>query len=185
MIIGLTGRFAAGKGTVAAMLGDRGFRYHSLSDILREELVTRGVPEGREALMHLGNELRQAGGPGVLADRLLERLEEGGDHTVDSIRNPEEVRRLRTLSGFTLVGVDADPRVRYERLRERDRQGDPVSWVAFQALEAAETVSDDPAKQQLAATWALRDGTLRNDGTEDDLRAGLEALLGHLAGGGR
>jgi dephospho-CoA kinase len=183
MIVGLTGTFAAGKGTVAAMLGARGFCYHSLSDILREELVIRGVPEGREALMHLGNELREAGGPGVLAERLLDRLQDQGDHIVDSIRNPEEVRRLRTLDDFTLVGVDADQRVRFERLRNRARQGDPETWEAFQALEAAETVSDDPTKQQLARTWTMRDATLINDGSEEELRAGLETLLGGLSGG--
>ena len=37
-IIGLTGRNAAGKGTVATMLKKRSFEYHSLSDTLRNEL---------------------------------------------------------------------------------------------------------------------------------------------------
>ena len=42
MIIGLTGKNAAGKGEVARFLQDKGFYYHSLSDVLREELKKRG-----------------------------------------------------------------------------------------------------------------------------------------------
>ena len=185
MILGLTGKFAAGKGTVADVLVARGFRYHSLSDILREELAARGIPEGREALMNLGNELRREGGPGVLAQRLLARLNDGGDHVVDSIRNPEEVRQLRTLSSFTLIGVDAEARTRFERLRARDRQGDPETWEDFQTLEAAETLSDDPAKQQLAQTWDLRDTVLMNDDALEDLQAKVAALVDDLSGGAR
>ena len=37
LVIGLTGPNAAGKGEVANHLEARGFRLHSLSDIVREE----------------------------------------------------------------------------------------------------------------------------------------------------
>ena len=43
MLIGLTGKYAAGKGTVAELLKEQGFAYHSCSDILREGSL-RGVP---------------------------------------------------------------------------------------------------------------------------------------------
>ena len=177
MIVGLTGKFAAGKGTVAERLKSLGYRYHSLSDILREELAERGVPEGRDALREIGNELRQEGGPGALARRLLERLSDGGAHIVDSIRNPAEVEELRRLEGFTLIAVDAPARVRYERLRMRDRIGDPQTWEAFQEMEAAELVSDDPTTQQLLATLALADHSMENSGSIADLDARLNALL--------
>src|SRR5690606_36551722 len=102
MIIGLTGKFAAGKGTVADMLLERGFVYHSLSDVLREELARRGIGESRTSLMALGNELRAAEGPDALARRILDRLRDGRDHLVDSIRTPAEVETLRQLPDFTL-----------------------------------------------------------------------------------
>ncbi|MGM0575631.1 MAG: AAA family ATPase [Myxococcota bacterium] len=181
MIIGLTGKFAAGKGTVAEVLRERGFAYHSLSDILREELTARGVAESRRALLELGNELRRAGGPGVLAARLRDRLRDGRDHIVDSIRNPAEVRELRRLEGFTLVAVTAAPEVRFERLRARGRVGDPTTWEEFVELERRETDSDDPTTQQLAATLALADRSLPNDGDVEALRASVEDLVARLA----
>jgi dCMP deaminase len=180
MLIGLTGKYAAGKGTVAEALKARGFGYHSCSDILREELRARGVAESREALLALGNELRRAGGPGELARRLTPRLADGADHIVDSIRNPAEVEALRELDGFVLLAVDASPDVRFTRLRARNRIGDPETYAAFQALEDRELVSDDPTTQQLNATIALADHHLHNDGEIGELHATLAALLTQL-----
>ncbi len=180
LILGLTGTYAAGKGTVASLLDEEGFRYHSLSDLIREELAARGVTESREALLAVGNELRRTGGPGVLAERLVERLSDGGRHIVDSIRNPKEVEALRRLPAFVLVAVDADPRVRYARLRQRARIGDPESWEAFRDLEARESTSDDPTTQQLVATRALADAVLQNDGSVVELAESLATLLAGL-----
>ena len=181
MLIGLTGKYAAGKGTVAELLKERGFAYHSCSDILREELAARGVPESREALLALGNELRRAGGAGELARRLTPRLQDGNDHIVDSIRNPAEVEALRELSGFVLISVDASPEVRFERLRKRARIGDPETFEAFQALEQRELQSDDPTTQQLRATIELADHHLSNDLGIDVLHQAMDALLDTLA----
>ena len=176
MIIGLTGKYAAGKGTVAEVLMNRGFRYHSLSDVLRDELATRGKPESREALLEVGNALRREGGAGVLAERILERLDEGL-HLVDSIRNPLEVAALRRRSDFVLLGVDAAPRVRFERLLSRARIGDPTTWEQFSTLEARELESDDPTTQQLRRTFDLVDHVIMNDGTIEELRAQVEAWM--------
>ena len=180
MIIGLTGKFAAGKGTVAETLMARGFAYHSLSDVIRDELKARGVPESRENLTALGNELRRNEGPAALARRIVAKLTApgaGADHIVDSIRNPAEVEALRAAPGFFLLGVDADQVVRFERLVARARQGDPTSFEQFAQLEARETHSTDPTTQQLHATWALADDFLANDGTREALAEAVEQLL--------
>lgn len=177
MIVGLTGKFAAGKGTVAEYLGERGFTYHSCSDVLREELAARGVPESRENLLAIGNELRREGGPDVLARRIAGRLLDGRDHIVDSIRNPAEVDALRELKGFFLLGVDADPRTRFDRLVARGRRGDPTTFEQFAALEHQETHSTDPTTQRLHATFALADEVVLNDGEVADLRAAVDLVL--------
>lgn len=177
LIIGLTGKFAAGKGTVADLLVARGFAYHSLSDVIREELKRRGVPESRENLTEAGNSLRREHGPAALAIMIRGRLQDGGRHIVDSIRNPAEVEVLKALPGFFLVGVDAARKARFERLRARDRQGDPTTWEQFCALEDKETHSTDPTTQQLSATWRAVDETLMNDGTVSELESALENLL--------
>jgi dCMP deaminase len=177
MIVGLTGKFAAGKGTVAEFLQGKGFVYHSLSDVLRDELKARGVPESRESLLALGNELRAADGPAALAIRIRARLADGRDHIVDSIRTPAEVEVLRALPGFFLLGVDADPQVRFARLRARARVGDPETFEHFASLEAREAASSNPAAQQLHATWALADEVVDNGGARSELEENIAKLL--------
>ena len=57
-IIGLTGRNASCKGTVASFLKKSSFVYHSLSDTLRNELKRRNLEESRDNLIMIGNSLR-------------------------------------------------------------------------------------------------------------------------------
>ncbi|HEY3176214.1 MAG TPA: hypothetical protein VGK94_10720 [Candidatus Polarisedimenticolia bacterium] len=174
MIIGLTGPNAAGKGEVAAYLATRGFAYHSLSDVLREELDRRGIPPTRENLIAVGNELRATSGFGVLAEMILPRL--GRRDVVDSIRNRSEVEVLRALPGFTLLGVNAPIEVRFARARARNRPGDGMTLGEFQAKEAREN-SPDPSRQQLALTFALADHTVSNEGTLADLHRRVDEFL--------
>src|SRR6266480_7098088 len=55
MIIGLTGKNAAGKGEVAKFLQERGFQFASLSDVLRDELKRRRLSITRDHLTKVGN----------------------------------------------------------------------------------------------------------------------------------
>ena len=184
-VIGLTGPNAAGKGEVATYLEEHGFRVHSLSDVVREVAGERGLPPEREHLIRIGNELRAEGGPGVLAERILARLR--GRDVVDSIRNPVEVEVLRRVPGFVLVGVQASTAVRFRRSLDRARPGDPETLEAFEAREAEEN-RPGAHRQQLAATFALVDRVVDNDGDLDTLRATVDAVLHDLVGatgGGR
>ncbi len=171
MIVGLTGRNASGKGTVAAWLVAQGYHYTSLSDAIRSWLAEKGIEPTRDNLTAAGRQLRSEGGPGVLAERTLRTLPTDRPCVVDSIRNPAEVQVLRSAPGFRLIEVAADERVRYERLRSRARAGDAQSFEEFQRQEAAELTSTSAAGQQLVATAALADETLRNDGSEAELVA--------------
>lgn len=178
LVVGLTGPNAAGKGEAANYLVSRGFVYHSLSDIIREEAASRGLPPTRENLIEIGNSLRRSGGAGVLAERTLPRL--AGRDVVDSIRNPAEVEALRRDPDFLLLAVDAPLETRWARARARMRPGDGDSLEEFAAREARERGSD-PAAQQIHRTIEMADLRVDNSGTLPDLHARVEeALEGRL-----
>lgn len=177
LIVGLTGPNAAGKGEAAAYLVTLGFRYHSLSDVIREECVDRGLEPTRENLIALGNELRRAGGPSVLADRV--RLALSGRDVVDSIRNPAEVESLRKSPGFILLKVDAPLEMRYARARARGRPGDGPGLEEFAAREERER-SGNPLDQQIHRTMEMADLSVPNDGTLEDLHRRLDEMLATL-----
>ncbi len=177
MIIGLTGKNCAGKTEVCEYLKKRSFEYQSLSNEIREEAGRRRLEITREVLIELGNELREKHGPGVLAERILGKLETDHNYVIDSIRNPSEVDALKTRSDFTLLAVEADEDIRYERSRKRGRERAAETLQQFIAEEARELDSDNPASQQLLATRQKADMVVTNNGTLEDLHRRLDELL--------
>ena len=173
-VVGLTGPNAAGKSVVAEHLKGRGYAYHSLSDIVREEAARRGLSPTRAHLIATGNDLRRSGGPMILAVRIGDRL--GGRDVVDSIRNPAEVEELRRDPAFRLLGIDASMELRFERARLRGRLGDGDTLDEFRQREEEENTAD-PAAQQLRATLALADAQVRNDGSLSDLERQVDEIL--------
>ena len=182
IVFGLTGKNASGKGTVAEILKKKNFTYHSLSDSLRDELKSLKKEETRENLIDIGNELREKGGPGVLADKLMPKLNSENNHIVDSIRNPLEVISLREtlLRRFFLISVDANSRLRYDRLCSRGRIGDTDSWEKFVEQEEKEENNDDPNKQQLSRTMEMADYSIDNSGTLEELEAQVNRIISSL-----
>jgi dCMP deaminase len=178
LILGVSGPYGAGKGEAVAFLRERSFYPLSLSDVIRDELQRRGLAETRERMIETGNALRTAGGPAVLAERLIAQLLPDRNYVIDSIRHPAEVEALReAANGFRLIWIDADEATRLERLCSRGRGGDPVTLDALRSLEGRELRSDDPAAQQLLAVQQRADFQLRNDGDLEVLHAGLQAVL--------
>ena len=177
MLIGLTARNAAGKDEVARYLvGHHGYRYFSLSDVLRGELERKRVPVSRENLTAEGNALRGARGAGALARIALEALEGIDKAVVVSIRNPGEVEVLRERKDFILVGVDAPVEVRYRRAAARGRSDDARSLEDFIRQERAE-LSGGENEQQLERVFGMSDRVISNEGTLEDLYAKVEELL--------
>lgn len=177
MIIGLTGKNGSGKGEVVSFLQSRGFEAHSLSDVLRDELKKRGRTPTRDALIKLGNELRRRHGAGVLAERILAKLDIDRHYIIDSIRNPQEVAAFRRRGDFALVCVKAPARIRFERLHKRARERDPKTFEDFLKLEAAEASHPDPTRQLLDHTEKLADRSVSNAGTVAELHRKISTLV--------
>lgn len=181
MIIGLTGKNGAGKGEAANVLKASGFIYHSLSDVIRTEIERSGQKVSRDKLIETGNALRKAGGPSVLADRILQELDPEKNYVIDSIRNPAEVQSLRRRLDFYLIRVAAPQQVRFDRIRSRKRENDPQTFDEFVRLEKLEEKNSDKNKQQLNETIALADQEIDNDTTLEALQEKMRALLAELS----
>lgn len=180
MIIGLTGRNAAGKGEAARFLQTKGFYYHSLSDVIREEVKARQQQVSRENLIRVGRQLRARDGTGYLAQQILQRLEPDRNYVVDSFRHPDEVRVFRVRPDFHLLAVQAEASVRFERMKQRQRENDPSTFEDFLRLEQQETASGEQAGQDLDGTERLADFTVSNNGPLEELHDQLRHLLSQL-----
>ena len=180
MIIGLTGESGAGKDTAAEYLKGRGFSYHSLSDILREECQKISQETNRDNLIAMGNRLRAEFGPSILAKKILEKISATGgsasggkdnheeNSLVVSIRNPAEVVELKKELSFKLISVVAPLEIRYQRISGRGRPEDRVSLEKFKEQEEREMAGSEN-EQQLRKVMAMADYTVSNGGTVKEL----------------
>lgn len=179
MIIGLTSFLGAGKTSVCDYLVKKGFIFYSLSDAIRDEVKSRGLEITREILQDVGNELRRKHGNSVLADKILEKIEQEPDknYIIDSIRNPAEIEALRKRKDFSLVFVDAPIEVRFKRIKARKREKDPATLEEFKKAEERELESQDSANQQLLKCREMSDFVIHNDSTLEALYKKVDELL--------
>jgi len=173
MLIGLTGKNASGKSTIVGWFADRGLRSVSCSDSIRSWLSNQGIEESRDSLIEGGRKLRREGGPSILADMLLEILD-GQDAVVDSIRTPDEVSSLRSRGDFWLIEIRASEDMRWERLKKRNRPGDPRDKDTFVSQDKTEETAKDKSGQNLSATAKLADFIIENNGSMVELEKELE-----------
>jgi dephospho-CoA kinase len=191
-VIGLCGLNGGGKGVVASLLKNRGYISYSTSDILREELFKSGVESiTRYDLIAHGKKMRLMYGSDVFARKVIERIyvEEGasfakrdhlrGNYVIESIRTPGEVNFLRTIPNFVLWSVDADARLRFERLKARRRESDSQTFEDFMRIEQLHNVQEEMGLQDMK-TVALADQHLVNQGSVDDLSKEIDLKLAFL-----
>ena len=184
MIIGLTGKNAAGKGEIAKHLQNKGFVGFSLSDALRDEATKRGLDHSRETLIKLGTEMREKFGNGILAKRINEKIinlkKQGKNNfVVDSIRNPGEIKELRKNRGFVLVAVHADAKIRFQRLLKRGRVGDAQTFEEFLKHEKKEN-NNKGSGQQLDKCIEMADTVINSNGTIEEANKDLDLYLSSL-----
>lgn len=186
MYIGLTGFMGSGKGTVADFLVRRGFRYISLSDLVRHETNNRGLEHSRENLQNIGNELRNIHGAGVLGRRVRDEISRQPllNWVVDGIRNPAEYHELKKMDGFFLAGIMAKNGVLLQRLMERNREG--LSQNSEKEIEeklARETGQGESGTgQQIPECLKLIDYSVINEGTFPELERKIEHFIGIING---
>ena len=183
MIIGLTGKNAAGKGEAANYLKLKGFVYYSLSDVIREVATERGLLHSRDNLINIGNELRTKFGAGCLAKRINEKIFSSRKNfsgkfffVIDSIRSPYEVEELAKNRDFILVGIDAPIELRLERMVKRGRTGDAKTLKVLKEHEQRENLNKNTS-QQLDATLKMAKFIVANDSSLEELHEKIDKLM--------
>jgi dephospho-CoA kinase len=179
VIIGITGTLGAGKGTIVDYLvSEKGFRHFSVRAFLVKEIERRGIPVNRDSMTSVANELRARFSPSYVTDCLYEEALKGQQSCViESIRTPGEIASLRQKGRFHLFAVDADPKLRFQRISLRRSETDSVSYETFLANEAREMTSDDPNKQNLAACISQADFLFLNNGNVAELHDQIAQAL--------
>ena len=181
IVVGITGTLGAGKGAVVERLKQKGFVHYSVREFLVEELNKRGLPANRDTTTPLANELRGRHGAAHIVLALYKRAQAKGKNAIiESIRALGEEEALRKEKNFFLIGVDADPHLRYGRVVERASELDHVSFEKFLEDERREMYSADPTKQNIAGVLARADAMIYNNGSFDELHEQVDSIFEKL-----
>jgi dephospho-CoA kinase len=178
MIVGLTGSFGAGKGWVANYLvHEKGFAHFSARTFITKELERRGLPIDRDCMASVANDLRAEHGPTYIFEQLVQMAKEnGGDAVIESIRAVAEARYIKEQGGVVL-GIDADPMIRYERIIKRGSETDQVTFEEWRAQELRESNPDDPTKQDIFGALRESDHIIRNTDSLASLQAEVDDFI--------
>lgn len=164
-IIGVSGANGSGKDTLMELLSTKyEYLFMSATDLLTAELKKRGEPTDRVHKAALSAEWRREFGMDVIVQKAYEAWEQQASTykglVVGSLRHPGEADAVHELGG-TMVWIDADARIRYERIQANaDARGraaeDAISFEQFLADEEREkhpsgdaaTLSTEAVKQR-------------------------------------
>jgi len=175
LVIGLIGRIGSGKGFVGDYLCENyDAKRHTISEILSDILKRLHLPVKREYLQKLGASLRSGLGHGVIVNALKGDIKKDKSQIIiiDGIRYMNEVEMLRGFENNLLLGVDANPKLRYERcvLRGEKDEG-KITLSEFLENENRET------EKYINDVMKESDYTLNNDGTKEELIEKIEDIL--------
>lgn len=178
MIVGLTGSFGAGKGFVADYLvNQKGFAHFSARTFITQELERRGMEVNRDTMTNVANDLRATHGPTYIFEQLVHMAKDhGGDAVIESIRAVAEAKYIKEQGGVVL-GIDADPQVRFERIVKRGSETDHVTFEEWRAQELRESNPDDPTKQDIFGALELSDVIIMNIASIGELKRKIDNFV--------
>ena len=181
MIIGIAGTIGSGKGTVVAYLRERGFAHYSSSALLGELVVQEGNPKTRDFLSPMATKLQKEYPGGVVEKNYREKyLSEQPEHAIfEALHRQSEANFIKSVGGIVL-GVDADLETRYKRTVARNEgEKDQKDFEDFKKQSYLEDEGGNAAARDNNIREVLRsaDALITNDGTVEELRAQVDAVL--------
>lgn len=180
IIIGVVGPFGAGKSTVTKYFIQNGFTGIRLSSFLEEEVKKRYGKIDRQRLQDIGNEFRKKYGPSILAQWAVEKAGDKEKIAIDGIRNTTEIKFFKNQDDFFLLGIIADPVVRFKRLKKSKTKG-LSSFKDFLRFDARDN-GRGQSKYGLQVVKCLKqaDYLIENNETLDKLYQKVDKFLKNL-----
>lgn len=176
IIIGLVGTMASGKGTVANYLKDKkNAKIYKFSTALRDVLNIIHHPTTRNNMQKLSTLLRQNFGEDLLAKIIYKNTENDNSKIIiiDGIRRGKDIEIFQQNPDFILVNIEANSKIRYNRLVERNENkgDDKKTYENFLKDEQGEADADIPKITKLAQE------VINNNGNMNDLIKNMNDLI--------
>ena len=153
-IIAFVGTPASGKSEAARIAAEMGIPVINMGDVIRREVLRRGLEPNDSNTGMVATELRKCEGMDAVAIRCVSQIRETGSElvVVDGVRGIAEVECFRREfgEGFVLISIYAPIEIRFSRVQKRGRSDDmnnieglrrrderELSWGMGEAIEAS------------------------------------------------
>mgnify|MGYP001773067948 CR=1 FL=1 len=128
IVVGMPG---SGKSTLSLVAKELGIPVINLGDIVREEVLKRGLEQNLENLLKVAKQLREEFGNEAIMMLAIPKIKEAlSKHCIvliDGVRSIDEVKYLKQNVDVEVMvlAIHASPLTRLQRLIARGRSGDP------------------------------------------------------------
>ena len=175
LVIGLSGRIAAGKTTAARWIEKRGFAYTRFSLVIDDEISALGLAHDRATRQRIGIEIHEMRGQRWLCERTIERVGDAHLIVVDGLRWPEDHAYFVERYGnrFVHIHLDTPADLRFARTGAEPAAREVFDLADAQPVEAMIGVLATLASQVVENTGSL--AQFETDVARIVETAGLEA----------
>jgi dephospho-CoA kinase len=162
----------SGKDTVSEYIAKKyGYQIIDYANILREICKKEGLELTRDNLQNL----RVKYGNTFLAEESVKRAKASGQGKIlfTPIRRSEDILiPKKELKDVIMILVEADQKVRFQRLKGRGRENDPKDFTEFQRQEAREFSIYDFEK-----AFSHADYKINNNGGKKELYKQIDTVM--------
>jgi dephospho-CoA kinase len=179
IIVGIVGSIASGKETIKKHLVEKyGAKDCKFSSILRDVLERITIPVSRENLQKISTVLRVNFGENLLAKAIAVDASklESEIVVIDGVRRFTDIEHLRALPNFILVKIDADSKIRYERMKKRNENtgDDKKTYEDFLSDQ------ENEADKQIPEVMKTAEYSIENSGNFEDLYRQVDELIKNI-----
>lgn len=179
-IIGLVGMVASGKETVKQYIVKKySAKDCKFSTSLRDILNRATIPVSRENMQKLSTILRANFGEDLLAKAIA--MDASGLDSdivvIDGVRRFTDIEYLNKLPNFFLVKIDADSRIRYERMVKRNENDGDDKKTYEEFLKDHEAEAD----RQIPEVMKTAKYSIDNNSSLEDLYKQVDEIIAKLS----
>ena len=179
VILGLVGQFAGGKDVIKKYLGKK---YNAeecrFSTPLRDVVRRLEISESRENLQKISTILRASFGEDLLAKVIAVDASKLDSEIVivDGVRRIADIKYLKDLPNFYLVKIEADSKIRYERMKNRNENvGDKDKTFAQFMVD-----QNNEADKEIPIVMSNAKFSIDNSGTLEELYAQVDKIISNI-----
>lgn len=171
-MIAACGMPGSGKEEFVNVAEGEGIKVVRMGDVVRAEVKNRGLELSDENVGRIADEERRKHNLGIWAERTVP-LVSGEIVLIDGIRGDSELAVFRKTFGdeINVIGIHTSPKIRYERIRKRNREDVTITWQSFCERDSREL------SWGIGNAIALCDHMIVNEGSLDEFIEKSKELL--------